>query len=178
MVDIEALEAAGIRVGLGADGAACNNRLDPWMEMRLAAFNQSALRGPDTVDPAAILRLATLGGAEALGLADETGSLARGKSADLVVLDPTGDPGAAPGPLPEEDPAAWMVYAGSAALVRETWVRGRPVFRRDEESKWYADQGARIAEARAGLLDRAGLSAKRRPPAGTVPKAATSPRSR
>jgi len=153
LCDVRALQEAGVRVGLGADGAACNNRLDPWMEMRQAAFVQSALRGPESVDPEAILRLATTGGAEALRIDAETGSLAPGKWADFVVLDPALDPGASPGPL--ESPASWLVYAGSAALVRETWARGRPIYTKEEESDWRKEWFQRLIRARGALLERA-----------------------
>jgi cytosine/adenosine deaminase-related metal-dependent hydrolase len=152
---VRALQEAGIRVGLGADGAACNNRLDPWLEMRQAAFVQSALRGPGSVDPDAILRLATLGGAEALRIESETGSLAAGKWADLIVIDPVLDPGASPGPLDQESPAAWLVYAGSASLVRETWARGRPIYQIEEESDWRKEWFQRLIRARRTLHARA-----------------------
>ena len=153
--DVRALQEMGIRVGLGADGAACNNRLDPWLEMRQAAFVQSALRGPESVDPGAILRLATLGGAEALRIESETGSLAAGKWADFIVIDPSLDPGACPGPLDPQSPAAWLVYAGSAALVRETWARGRPIYQKEEESDWRKEWFQRLIRARRTLHARA-----------------------
>src|SRR5207237_1945636 len=78
---------AGCRVALGADGAPCNNRLDVFAEMRLAALIQKPRLGADVLPAGAVLELATLGGARALGLEDEIGSLAVGKRADLVVID-------------------------------------------------------------------------------------------
>ena len=76
---------AGVLVGLGTDGAASNNDLDMWEEMRLAAFLQKV----DTMDPTVlpantILRMATKGGAEAIGLAESIGSLEVGKRADII----------------------------------------------------------------------------------------------
>ncbi len=77
--------AASVRMGLGPDGAASNNDLDLWEEMRLAAFLQKVDRMDPTALPAeAVLRMATSGGAEAIGLGDKIGSLEPGKRADLI----------------------------------------------------------------------------------------------
>jgi 5-methylthioadenosine/S-adenosylhomocysteine deaminase len=76
---------AGVRVGLGTDGAASNNDLDMWEEMRLAAFLQKVTRmDPEVLPASAVLRMATVGGATAIGLGDEIGSLEAGKRADLI----------------------------------------------------------------------------------------------
>jgi 5-methylthioadenosine/S-adenosylhomocysteine deaminase len=76
---------AGVRVGLGTDGAASNNDLDMWEEMRLAAFLQKiGLMNPEALPATAVLRMATSGGAEAIGLGDEIGSLEVGKRADII----------------------------------------------------------------------------------------------
>jgi 5-methylthioadenosine/S-adenosylhomocysteine deaminase len=76
---------AGVRVGLGTDGAASNNDLDMWEEMRLAAFLQKVTRmDPEALPATAVLKMATIGGATAIGLGDEIGSLEAGKRADLI----------------------------------------------------------------------------------------------
>ena len=76
---------AGVRVGLGTDGPASNNDLDMWEEMRLAALLQKVDRMDPTVLPApAVLRMATSGGATAIGLGEEIGSLEAGKRADVI----------------------------------------------------------------------------------------------
>ena len=76
---------AGVRVGLGTDGAASNNDLDMWEEMRLAAFLQKiGLMDPEALPATAVLRMATSGGAEAIGLGNEVGSLEVGKRADII----------------------------------------------------------------------------------------------
>lgn len=157
LCDTAALEAAGVPVGLGPDGAACNNRLDPWQEMRLAAYVRTLRHGPSAAEPHAILRSATLGGAEALGLADEIGSLRRGKRADLVVLDPRADLAILDDDTPAEAPAAALVFAGSPALVRETIVAGRTVYRHGDPGQEAAlrDLAARARSARARLLAHA-----------------------
>ncbi len=76
----------GISVSLGADGAACNNRLDMFTEMRTAALLQKALHGPEVLPAKRALRMATIDGARALGLGNEIGSLEVGKRADVIVV--------------------------------------------------------------------------------------------
>jgi len=76
----------GISVSLGADGAACNNRLDMFTEMRTAALLQKALHGPEVLPASRVLRMATIDGARALGLDSEIGSLEVGKRADVAVV--------------------------------------------------------------------------------------------
>ncbi|GGN90765.1 5'-deoxyadenosine deaminase [Saccharibacillus kuerlensis] len=76
-----------VPVGLGADGAPCNNNLDMFQEMRLAALIQKPIHGPTAMDARTVLRMATMGGAEVLGMEEEIGSLEVGKKADLVLLD-------------------------------------------------------------------------------------------
>lgn len=79
--------AAGINVGLGTDGAASNNDLDLWEEIRLAALLQKGISGDPTVMPAsAALRMATSGGAAAIGMQDQVGRLAVGLRADMIQL--------------------------------------------------------------------------------------------
>ncbi|WP_411346037.1 5'-deoxyadenosine deaminase [Paenibacillus sp. WLX1005] len=76
-----------IHVGIGADGAPCNNNLDMFQEMRMTALIQKVPHGPTVMDARTVLRMATMGGAEVLGLAKEIGSIEVGKKADLVLLD-------------------------------------------------------------------------------------------
>ena len=80
--------AAGVKVGLGTDGAASNNDLDMWEEMRLAAFLQKvSSMDPEALPASAVLKMATSGGAEAIGLGAEIGSLTVGRRADLIQVD-------------------------------------------------------------------------------------------
>jgi len=117
--------AAGCHVAIGADGAACNNRLDAFEEMRLAALIQKPRLGPDAMPAGTVLELATLGGARALGLEAEIGSIEVGKRADLVALDLSGPHGQ---PADADIPSR-LVYAARAADVRHVLVDGRPVVR-------------------------------------------------
>jgi cytosine/adenosine deaminase-related metal-dependent hydrolase len=87
LAEIPALLREGIHVGLGADGAPCNNNLDMFQEMRLAAFIQKVQHGPTVMNARTVLRMATMGGAEVLGLEGEIGSVEPGKLADLQLLD-------------------------------------------------------------------------------------------
>lgn len=115
--------AAGCRVALGADGAPCNNRLDAFAEMRLAALIQKPRLGADVLPAGQVLELATLGGARALGLEEEIGSITIGKRADLVVVD-LRDPHLAPR---GGDLVSHLVYAACTSDVRDVFIDGRPV---------------------------------------------------
>ena len=117
------LLAAGCRVAIGADGAPCNNRLDVFAEMRLAALIQKPRLGADALPAGRVLELATLGGARALGREAEIGSIAAGKRADLVVLD-LREPHLHP---TIGDPVSLVVYAACASDVRDVFVDGKPV---------------------------------------------------
>jgi len=87
IADVPGLAGAGVPVGFGADGAPCNNQLDMFQEMRLASFIQKVRLGPTAMRAREVLRMATIGGAEVLGLASEIGSIEPGKRADLQMLD-------------------------------------------------------------------------------------------
>lgn len=142
--------AAGCRVAIGADGAPCNNRLDAFAEMRLAALIHKPRLGADALPAGQVLELATLGGAAALGLAEEIGSIAPGKRADLVVLDLT-----APHLHPVAgDPVSLVVYAAQASDVRDVFVDGRPVVLSHELLTAAIDDVVREADRCAAELDR------------------------
>jgi 5-methylthioadenosine/S-adenosylhomocysteine deaminase len=113
------MRARGITVSLGADGAACNNRLDMFDEMRLAAVLQAMRREPGVLPARDVLWMATRAGARTLGLEQEIGSLEVGKRADLIVVDRDG-PHLAPGP----DPYSTLVYAARGSDVRTTVIDG------------------------------------------------------
>jgi cytosine/adenosine deaminase-related metal-dependent hydrolase len=113
----------GIIVGLGTDSVASNNVVDMFEEMRSAIFQQRGrTKRFDALDAQTIFRMATLGGAACLGLADELGSLDIGKRADFVVVD-LNDPAL----QPVYDPIEAMVYSASRHNVRATYIEGREV---------------------------------------------------
>jgi cytosine/adenosine deaminase-related metal-dependent hydrolase len=121
----------GVNVALGADGAPCNNSLDAFHEMRLAALVHKPAAGPRAMRAREVLDLATLGGARALGWLDDIGSIEVGKKADLVALD-LGTPlnlvpESAGGDL--DALASAIVYSSSPGQVRATWVDGRILYR-------------------------------------------------
>jgi 5-methylthioadenosine/S-adenosylhomocysteine deaminase len=87
IAEIPELLSEGIAVGIGADGAPCNNNLDMFQEMRLTAYIQKVKHGPTVMDARTVLRMATMGGAEVLGVEGEIGSIEIGKLADLQLLD-------------------------------------------------------------------------------------------
>lgn len=151
------LLAEGINVALGADGAACNNRLDAFTELRLCALLQKGRLGPRALPAQRALELATLGGARALGMEAEIGSLRVGKRADVVVLAPRG-----PHAEPPHDPCAALVYAARGSDVREVFVDGRHLVRAGHLTALTGlDEEALAAAARAEAprtLRRAGLS--------------------
>jgi 5-methylthioadenosine/S-adenosylhomocysteine deaminase len=149
--------ADGVNVALGADGAACNNRLDAFTEMRLAALVHKPRCGPRAMPARTVLEMATLGGARALGIADEVGSIELGKLADLAVVRIDAVHVA---PHAGSDPADQLVYACHASDVDAVLVQGRPVVR--DGRLLSADESEVRAEAercRVDLLRRAGLSA-------------------
>jgi 5-methylthioadenosine/S-adenosylhomocysteine deaminase len=113
------MRAAGITVSLGADGAACNNHLDMFEEMRLAALLQATRRGPGALTARDALGMATRAGARTLGLEREIGSIEPGKRADLIVIDRD-----RPHLLPGPDPYSTIVYAARPTDVRTTIVDG------------------------------------------------------
>jgi cytosine/adenosine deaminase-related metal-dependent hydrolase len=87
IADIPRYIDEGIHVSLGADGAPCNNNLNAFVEMRLAALMQKPRYNPTVMDTKKVFRMATIDGAKALHIDDEVGSIEVGKKADLVLLD-------------------------------------------------------------------------------------------
>ena len=117
--------AAGVRIGLGTDGAASVNDLDLWKEMRLAALIHKGTNRDATLMPAAtVLRMATLGGAEALGLENEIGSITAGKRADLIQVSLQ-----SPRLAPLYDVVSHLIYVVDASDMVTTIVSGNILMR-------------------------------------------------
>jgi 5-methylthioadenosine/S-adenosylhomocysteine deaminase len=118
---LAALDAAGVGCALGTDGAASNNDLDLMGEMRTAALLAKGVAGDASAIPAPrILTMATLGGARALGLEHEIGSLEVGKAADLVAVDLKSIE-----TTPVYNPISHLVYASGRQQVTDVWIAGR-----------------------------------------------------
>ena len=119
---IQELDDRGVQLALGADGAPCNNNLDPWVELRHAAL-LAKFRSSTTALPARrAFRLATIDGARALGIDDLTGSLEVGKRADIVVVRTDG-----PHAEPCGDVYSRLVYACTSRDVEHVLVDGTHV---------------------------------------------------
>ena len=113
------MRARGVTVSLGSDGAACNNRLDMFDEMRLAATLQAVRLAPGALPARDVVWMATRAGARTLGLDADIGSIEVGKRADLLVVD-LDQPHLTPGP----DPYATLVYAARGTDVVATMIDG------------------------------------------------------
>jgi len=131
---------AGINVALGTDGAASNNRLDLFGEMRLASLLAKVASGDAAALPAAaVVRMATLGGARAVGLDARIGSLVPGKQADAIAIDL-----AHPALAPCYDPISHLVHAVGREHVTDVWIDGERL----------------VAERRLTRLDAAALTTR------------------
>ncbi len=118
---VDQLLSAGVNVALGTDGAASNNDLDMLSEMRTAALLAKGTSGNASALPAfQALKMATLNGANALGLGALTGSLLPGKSADMTAIDLNRVE-----TQPVYDPVSQIVYAAGREQVTDVWVSGK-----------------------------------------------------
>jgi 5-methylthioadenosine/S-adenosylhomocysteine deaminase len=144
--------AAGIRLGLGTDGAASNNDLDMLGEMGSAArLHKVAGLDPTAAPARAVLRMATIGGAEALHMEERIGSLEAGKRADVIVVDLSG-----PNAIPLFDPASHLVYSARSDAVQTVVVEGKILMER-RRVKTIDVETVRRAAARFGRKIRAAL---------------------
>ncbi|MGE3845079.1 MAG: 5'-deoxyadenosine deaminase [Vicinamibacterales bacterium] len=153
LAPIVEMRAQGISVSIGCDGAACNNRLDMYAEMRLAATLQAVRVGPGRLTARAVVRMATREGAHALGLDSDVGTLDVGKRADVQLVDVD-----RPHLVPSPDPWSLLVYSATGSDVRLVSVDGDILV--DEGMLVGVDGGALAALARSewrGLVARAGI---------------------
>ncbi len=122
---VPAMIAAGVKLGLGTDGAASNNTLDLLRDMQLAALLHKGISGDPTALPArTMLELLTSRGAEILGLDSKIGTLSEGREADIVCIAVDG-----PHTAPMYDPYSHLVFAARSADVRHVMVRGKVLVR-------------------------------------------------
>jgi cytosine/adenosine deaminase-related metal-dependent hydrolase len=150
---LDALRRAGLRIGVGTDGVSSVPSHDFFEELRaVIAGARAREERADVIGATEALELATLGGARALGLDKEVGSLVPGKRADLAVISLSGSPY-----LPWEDPAAAVVYGGSPERITATLVDGQTRYERGG-TEWHELIDAASA-ARGRMLQRAAASA-------------------
>ena len=148
---VTAMLRAGVLVGLGTDGAASNNDLDMWEEMRLAAFLQKVDRmDPTVLSASTVLKMATSGGAEAIGLADKVGTLAPGMRADLIQVsfDDVHF-------VPTYDVISHLVYVADEQDVSATVVDGRVLMKDGEIRTIDTERVRREANALAARIQAA-----------------------
>lgn len=119
--------ARGINVALGSDGAPSNNNLDMFIEMRLASMVQSYRLGPGALPSQKIVQMAIQGGAKALGMRDQLGSLEVGKKADLIIIDNGGLSTAPIFDFEHDDPIKRLVSSYQSACVQTNIINGRIV---------------------------------------------------
>jgi len=136
------LDAAGVNVAIGTDGAASNNTLDMFAETRLAALLAKGASGdPEAVPAQRALSMATINGARALGQEERIGSIEPGKRADLAAVDLS-----AMETAPVHHVISHLVYAASRQQVSDVWIDGRRVLERGMLTTLDAERTAREAE--------------------------------
>lgn len=124
IADVPEMLDMDVVIGLGADGAPCNNNLDMFNEMRLASIIQKPIHGPTAMGARTVFRMATIGGAKAVGMEEEIGSLEPGKKADVVIMDLNDFHTY---PQAEVDPISRIVYSATRADVETTIINGKVV---------------------------------------------------
>lgn len=151
------LRRRGVNVALGADGAPCNNNLNAFQEMRLAALIHKPSGGPRAMNAQEVLDMATLAGARALGWDRDIGSIEVGKKADLVALDlncpeNTVPPGLE---LQAEAIASSVVYSSQPSHVRWTMVDGRVVYKNGKVATIPRDKLTKIVRTAQTFIQKA-----------------------
>ncbi|TDL78533.1 5'-deoxyadenosine deaminase [Peribacillus frigoritolerans] len=124
VADTKGLLDMNVSLSLGADGAPCNNNLDMFQEMRLAALLQKPIHGPAAMDAKTVFQMATIGGAKAVGLEKEIGSLEVGKKADMAILNLNQFHTY---PSQDSDPISRIVYSAGRGDVETTIINGKIV---------------------------------------------------
>jgi 5-methylthioadenosine/S-adenosylhomocysteine deaminase len=135
---------AGIRVGIGTDGAVSNDHIDMFEEMRQTIFAQRYKKV--SIDAETVIKMATIGGASALGLEQKIGTLTPGKQADLCII-------SLDHRIPQPDPYSTLVYSSSASDVIFTMVAGEPFY---ESGQWLSNDvpaiKQRVMDSRRSLI--------------------------
>lgn len=137
----------GIEVTLGADGAPCNNNLNMFNELRLAALIHKPRTGPVNMNAKTVLRMATIGGARALGLDSEIGSIEIGKRADLIVVNNRGIH-----TNPVDNIYSTIVYSSMGSDVSCVVVDGNIIYQNGTHYLWDLDEIVRKSNEEKGRL--------------------------
>ena len=154
IAEIKRMIDDGISVSLGADGAACNNRLDMFTEMRSMALLQKTMHGPEVMPAKQALRIATIEGAKALGLEKEIGSLEIGKRADIIAVNLD----ALHSTPCSSDPVSALVYSAQTSDVQSVVIDGQLIMKVGELLTLDESTVRRDAnQERAELMKRAGI---------------------
>lgn len=156
IADIPRMRARGMTIGVGLDDQACTDVSDPWQNMRIGIYQQRASTGdPNSMSPAEMLRLHTLGAAQVLGIDERVGSLEPGKFADFLVVDPR-----SPDIGPLWHPLDNYVLSCGLRNLREVYVGGQLVSRNGVSTNALATEAsARIHEQLPALAARVGWPA-------------------
>lgn len=129
LADIKKYLREDIDVSLGTDGCSSSNDLDMWIVMRLAALLISQIHGPDQLSAGEVFRLATIGGAKAVGMENEIGSIEVGKSADIIAIDLN-----QPHMTPVHDVFSQLIFSAGKGDVSDVWVDGKHVISNREST--------------------------------------------
>ncbi|WP_028453799.1 TRZ/ATZ family hydrolase [Chitinilyticum aquatile] len=142
LAPVAAMQRAGINVGIGTDGAASNNKLDLFADLRMAALIAKVADANPTALPAwEALQMATCNGAAALGMGDRIGSLRTGLQADVIAVNLT-----ASGTQPCYDPVSQLVYAADRSQVSDVWIAGRHVYADHQHTGTFAGRAMQAAQ--------------------------------
>ncbi|CAG8935582.1 unnamed protein product [Penicillium salamii] len=154
------LQQSGVNIGLGTDGAPCNNTCDLLQEMKLAAIIHKGISQDPTVVPAeSVLEMATINGAKALGLDDRIGSLEKGKKADFVAIDVRGIH-----TQPWFNPVSAIVYTATGRDVDTVVVDGKVVVQNGALLTMNEEEIVQEAKKRSKeVVERAGLGVRVQP---------------
>jgi len=141
----------GINVALGSDGAPSNNNLDMFVEMRVASLIHKSRLGAAAMPAEDVIRMATIGGARALGMADQIGSLEVGKLADVIILDDGGLHAAPIRSYHDDDIVKRLVSAYQSPSVQTSIIDGRLVM--EDRQLLTMDEAEILVDAKKALAD-------------------------
>ena len=149
IADIHSYQDSGVMVSLGTDGCSSSNDLDMWSVMRLAALLISQTQGPEQLSNRQIFRMATIQGAQSLGMESLIGSIEIGKAADLIAIDLN-----APHLIPIHDIYAQLIFAAGRSDICDVWVDGTHVVKERQSTRVNFSELARRVNTGIAALSR------------------------